>query len=94
MTRARSPSTGPLVNIWSSNAIPHPGEKRAVAVAFINGMGNIASIVSTFKRSLSSHARPNSPITFPPTSNSMAPSCSQKFLPTTTGLALEFYWGS
>ncbi|CAO1628611.1 unnamed protein product [Sympodiomycopsis kandeliae] len=38
----------PLINIWSSNAIPHPGEKRAVAVAFINGMGNLASIYGSF----------------------------------------------
>lgn len=38
----------PLVNIWSSNAIPHPAEKRAVVVALVNGMGNFASIYGSF----------------------------------------------
>ena len=38
----------PLVSIWVSNSIPHPSEKRAIAQAFVNGMGNSASIYGSF----------------------------------------------
>ncbi|KAJ9478483.1 putative High-affinity nicotinic acid transporter (putative) [Pseudozyma hubeiensis] len=38
----------PLISIWVSNAIPHPSEKRAVVQAFVNGMGNSASIYGSY----------------------------------------------
>ncbi|GAC76394.1 permease of the major facilitator superfamily [Moesziomyces antarcticus T-34] len=38
----------PLVSIWVSNAIPHPSEKRAVVQAFVNGMGNSASLYGSY----------------------------------------------
>ncbi|EPQ28135.1 uncharacterized protein PFL1_04462 [Pseudozyma flocculosa PF-1] len=38
----------PLVSIYVSNAIPHPSEKRAVAQALVNALGNSASIYGSF----------------------------------------------
>lgn len=38
----------PLISIWVSNAIPHPSEKRAIAQAFVNALGNSASLWGSF----------------------------------------------
>jgi len=41
-------ATCPLVLIWVPNVIAFPAQKRAVAIAFVNGMGNCASIYGVF----------------------------------------------
>lgn len=38
----------PLVSIYLSNSIPHPSEKRAVAQAAVNALGNSASIWGSY----------------------------------------------
>ncbi|KAJ6590694.1 major facilitator superfamily domain-containing protein [Mycena vulgaris] len=38
----------PLTLMWVSNIIDHPAEKRAVAIAFVNALGNSASIYGSF----------------------------------------------
>lgn len=38
----------PLVLIWVPNVIGFPAQKRAVAIAFVNAMGNSASIYGVF----------------------------------------------
>ncbi|KAK7041458.1 hypothetical protein VNI00_009324 [Paramarasmius palmivorus] len=38
----------PLTLLWVSSVIDHPAEKRAVAIAFVNGLGNSASIYGSF----------------------------------------------
>ncbi|KAF9269899.1 MFS general substrate transporter [Marasmius fiardii PR-910] len=38
----------PLTLLWVSGVIDHPAEKRAVAIAFVNGLGNSASIYGSF----------------------------------------------
>ncbi|KAF9039615.1 MFS general substrate transporter [Hymenopellis radicata] len=38
----------PLTLLWVSGIIDHPAEKRAVAIALVNGLGNSASIYGTF----------------------------------------------
>jgi MFS family permease len=38
----------PLVSVYLSNSIPHPSEKRAIAQAVVNGLGNSASIYGSF----------------------------------------------
>ncbi|ESK88485.1 mfs transporter [Moniliophthora roreri MCA 2997] len=38
----------PLTLLWVFGAIDHPAEKRAVAIAFVNGLGNSASIYGSF----------------------------------------------
>jgi len=41
-------ATCPLILIWVPNVIGFPAQKRAVAIAFVNGMGNCASIYGVF----------------------------------------------
>jgi hypothetical protein len=38
----------PLVLVWTSNVVSWPAEKRAVTQAFVNAMGNSASIYGSF----------------------------------------------
>jgi len=38
----------PLVKTWVSDVIPQPAEKRAIAIALINSIGNASSIYSTW----------------------------------------------
>ncbi|KAF8905904.1 major facilitator superfamily domain-containing protein [Mucidula mucida] len=38
----------PLTLLWVSGIIDHPAEKRAVAIAIVNGLGNSASIYGSF----------------------------------------------
>ena len=38
----------PLVMTWIPNVIAFPAEKRAVAIAFVNSLGNSASIYGVF----------------------------------------------
>ncbi|KAI0317731.1 major facilitator superfamily domain-containing protein [Amylostereum chailletii] len=38
----------PLTLLWVSGLITHPAEKRAIAIAFVNALGNSASIYGTF----------------------------------------------
>ncbi|KAJ6618005.1 major facilitator superfamily domain-containing protein [Mycena sp. CBHHK59/15] len=38
----------PLTLLWVSSIIDHPAEKRAVAIAFVNSLGNSASIYGSF----------------------------------------------
>ncbi|KAG7441170.1 MFS general substrate transporter [Guyanagaster necrorhizus] len=38
----------PLTLLWVSSVIDHPAEKRAVAIALVNGLGNSASIYGSF----------------------------------------------
>ncbi|EJD00008.1 MFS general substrate transporter [Fomitiporia mediterranea MF3/22] len=38
----------PLTLLWVSAVIPHPAEKRAVAIAIVNSLGNSASIYGSF----------------------------------------------
>ncbi|KAK1222249.1 hypothetical protein PQX77_014882 [Marasmius sp. AFHP31] len=38
----------PLTLLWVSNIIDHPAEKRAVAIALVNALGNSASIYGSF----------------------------------------------
>lgn len=38
----------PLVLTWVPNIITHPAEKRAVAIALVNALGNSASIYGVF----------------------------------------------
>ncbi|KAJ7487834.1 major facilitator superfamily domain-containing protein [Mycena latifolia] len=38
----------PLTLLWVSSIIDHPAEKRAVAIAFVNALGNSASIYGSF----------------------------------------------
>ncbi|KAH8110031.1 MFS general substrate transporter [Phellopilus nigrolimitatus] len=38
----------PLTLLWVSNIIAHPAEKRAVAIAIVNALGNSASIYGSF----------------------------------------------
>lgn len=38
----------PLVSVYVSNSIPHPSEKRAIAQAIVNALGNSASIYGSF----------------------------------------------
>ncbi|PBK59974.1 MFS general substrate transporter [Armillaria solidipes] len=38
----------PLTLLWVSDVIDHPAEKRAVAIAIVNGLGNSASIYGSF----------------------------------------------
>lgn len=38
----------PLVLVWTSNVICWPAEKRAVTQAFVNALGNSASIYGSF----------------------------------------------
>ena len=38
----------PLVKTWVADVIPHPAEKRAIAIALINSIGNASSIYSTW----------------------------------------------
>ncbi|KAL0062051.1 hypothetical protein AAF712_011129 [Marasmius tenuissimus] len=38
----------PLTLLWVSSVIDHPAEKRAVAIAIVNGLGNSASIYGSF----------------------------------------------
>ncbi|KAK0234673.1 major facilitator superfamily domain-containing protein [Armillaria nabsnona] len=38
----------PLTLLWVSGVIDHPAEKRAVAIAIVNGLGNSASIYGSF----------------------------------------------
>ncbi|KAK7036710.1 hypothetical protein VNI00_011375 [Paramarasmius palmivorus] len=38
----------PLTLLWVSSVIPFPAEKRAVAIALVNGLGNSASIYGSF----------------------------------------------
>ncbi|KAJ7641466.1 major facilitator superfamily domain-containing protein [Roridomyces roridus] len=38
----------PLTLLWVSNIIDHPAEKRAVAIAVVNSLGNSASIYGSF----------------------------------------------
>ncbi|KAG5652487.1 hypothetical protein H0H81_004843 [Sphagnurus paluster] len=38
----------PLTLLWVSSIIDHPAEKRAIAIAFVNGLGNSASIYGSF----------------------------------------------
>lgn len=40
--------SAPLVLVWTSNIISYPAEKRAVTQAFVNAMGNSASIYGSF----------------------------------------------
>ncbi|KAF9018374.1 MFS general substrate transporter [Hymenopellis radicata] len=41
-------ATCPLTLLWVSSVIDHPAEKRAVAIALVNGLGNSASIYGSF----------------------------------------------
>jgi hypothetical protein len=41
-------ASAPLVLVWTSNVISWPSEKRAIAQAFVNAMGNSASIYGSF----------------------------------------------
>ncbi|KAJ7695351.1 major facilitator superfamily domain-containing protein [Mycena rosella] len=41
-------AAAPLTLMWVSNIIDHPAEKRAVAIAFVNALGNSASIYGSF----------------------------------------------
>ncbi len=41
-------ASAPLVLVWTSNIISWPAEKRAVTQAFVNAMGNSASIYGAF----------------------------------------------
>lgn len=34
--------------MWVANAIPHPSEKRGIAIAIVNSLGNTASIYGSF----------------------------------------------
>jgi len=34
----------PLVKTWATQVIPYPAEKRAIAIALINSIGNASSI--------------------------------------------------
>jgi hypothetical protein len=38
----------PLVKTWISHTMPHPAEKRAIAIALINALGNGSSIYGSF----------------------------------------------
>lgn len=38
----------PLVKTWVADVIPHPAEKRAIAIALINSLGNASSIYSSW----------------------------------------------
>lgn len=38
----------PLIKTWVSDVIPQPAEKRAIAIALINSIGNASSIYSTW----------------------------------------------
>ncbi|THH19142.1 hypothetical protein EW146_g1970 [Bondarzewia mesenterica] len=38
----------PLTLLWVSGLIAHPAEKRAIAIALVNGLGNSASIYGSF----------------------------------------------
>lgn len=38
----------PLTLLWVSSVIDHPAEKRAIAIAIVNGLGNSASIYGSF----------------------------------------------
>lgn len=38
----------PLVKTWVADVIPQPAEKRAIAIALINSIGNASSIYSTW----------------------------------------------
>ncbi|KAF8063345.1 major facilitator superfamily domain-containing protein [Lyophyllum atratum] len=38
----------PLTLLWVSSIIDHPAEKRAIAIALVNGLGNSASIYGSF----------------------------------------------
>lgn len=38
----------PLVKTWVSDVIPQPAEKRAIAIALINSIGNASSIYATW----------------------------------------------
>jgi MFS family permease len=38
----------PLVKTWVSDVIPQPAEKRAIALALINAIGNASSIYSSW----------------------------------------------
>jgi predicted MFS family arabinose efflux permease len=41
-------ANAPLVLVWTSNIISYPAEKRAITQAFVNAMGNSASIYGSF----------------------------------------------
>lgn len=41
-------ASAPLALVWTSNIISWPAEKRAVTQAFVNAMGNSASIYGSF----------------------------------------------
>jgi hypothetical protein len=38
----------PLCLMWVPNVVKEPAEKRAVSIAFVNAMGNVASIYGVF----------------------------------------------
>jgi MFS family permease len=38
----------PLVKTWVAEVIPHPAEKRAIAIALINSIGNASSIYGSW----------------------------------------------
>lgn len=38
----------PLTLMWVANSIPHPSEKRGIAIAIVNSLGNTASIYGSF----------------------------------------------
>ena len=38
----------PLTLLWVSKVMPHPAEKRGVAIAIVNSLGNSASIYGSF----------------------------------------------
>lgn len=38
----------PLTKTWVSQTLSHPAEKRAIAIALINGIGNASSIYGSF----------------------------------------------
>lgn len=41
-------ASAPIALVWTSNIISWPAEKRAVTQAFVNAMGNSASIYGSF----------------------------------------------
>ena len=57
----------PLILIWVPNVIAFPAQKRAVAIAFVNAMGNSASIYGVFlwpKTDAPRYIPGKSPLTF------------------------------
>lgn len=38
----------PLVKTWATQVIPYPAEKRAIAIALINSIGNASSIYGSW----------------------------------------------